>query len=259
MNVLTAYALSALLLVCRQPPYDDVGGKPHYLMHDETVRRHLIWNSDESGWWISPVCTYKEGGHALALSCDADLSGQWMYLPDDLAEHGLKITMKGGEATGSAGEDDSEAASMQILEDEKTLSWNESNHECMLFSNATYSVYFLSTKPKAMRASMHPLLLQHLTLNRITVGDQLATKLDTLVENVHSSSTSSLGCQNKRFYHILGALTDRNMPEQQADLLLKGEYALTWDTVLKMLAVFVRIRCGIPVILMGECGCGKVI
>ena len=29
------------------------------------------------------------------------------------------------------------------------------------------------------------------------------------------------------------------------------------DAVLKMLAIFVRMRCGLPVILMGECGCGK--
>jgi MoxR-like ATPase len=24
-----------------------------------------------------------------------------------------------------------------------------------------------------------------------------------------------------------------------------------------MLAIYVRVRCGIPVVLMGECGCGK--
>ena len=27
--------------------------------------------------------------------------------------------------------------------------------------------------------------------------------------------------------------------------------------MLKMLAIYVRVRCGIPVVLMGECGCGK--
>ena len=27
--------------------------------------------------------------------------------------------------------------------------------------------------------------------------------------------------------------------------------------VLKMVAIFVRVRYGIPVVLMGECGCGK--
>ena len=32
---------------------------------------------------------------------------------------------------------------------------------------------------------------------------------------------------------------------------------MTGDSLLKMLAIVYRIRCGIPVILMGECGCGK--
>ena len=37
----------------------------------------------------------------------------------------------------------------------------------------------------------------------------------------------------------------------------KGHYVLTGDNLLKMLAIFIRLRVGIPVILMGECGCGK--
>jgi len=36
-----------------------------------------------------------------------------------------------------------------------------------------------------------------------------------------------------------------------------GGYCLTGDGLLKMLAIHVRVRCGIPVVLMGECGCGK--
>ncbi|KAL4658167.1 E3 ubiquitin-protein ligase rnf213-alpha-like [Arapaima gigas] len=34
-------------------------------------------------------------------------------------------------------------------------------------------------------------------------------------------------------------------------------YELTTDNILKMLAIHMRFRCGIPVILMGETGCGK--
>ena len=32
---------------------------------------------------------------------------------------------------------------------------------------------------------------------------------------------------------------------------------MTNDNLLKMVAIFVRVRCGVPVVLMGECGCGK--
>eukprot|EP01083_Nonionella_stella_P310494 1103256_1 len=35
------------------------------------------------------------------------------------------------------------------------------------------------------------------------------------------------------------------------------DYALTYDNMLKMIAIFFRVKSGIPVILMGETGCGK--
>ena len=34
-------------------------------------------------------------------------------------------------------------------------------------------------------------------------------------------------------------------------------YLLTTDNVKKMMAIYMRFRCGIPVIIMGETGCGK--
>jgi ABC-type lipoprotein export system ATPase subunit len=34
-------------------------------------------------------------------------------------------------------------------------------------------------------------------------------------------------------------------------------YELTTDNVKKMLAIFMRFRCNIPVVVMGETGCGK--
>ena len=46
-------------------------------------------------------------------------------------------------------------------------------------------------------------------------------------------------------------------PPYAASRLLKGRYVVTGDTLLKMVAIFVRLRCGVPVIVMGECGCGK--
>ena len=34
-------------------------------------------------------------------------------------------------------------------------------------------------------------------------------------------------------------------------------YVLTTDNVKKIMAIYMRFRCGIPVIIMGETGCGK--
>ena len=36
-----------------------------------------------------------------------------------------------------------------------------------------------------------------------------------------------------------------------------SDYALTFDNMIKMIAIFFRVKANIPVILMGETGCGK--
>ena len=56
---------------------------------------------------------------------------------------------------------------------------------------------------------------------------------------------------------VLSKITEVHHPPYAAARLLKGRYVVTGDTLLKMVAIFVRLRCGVPVILMGECGCGK--
>jgi ABC-type glutathione transport system ATPase component len=118
------------------------------------------------------------------------------------------------------------------------LRWNDSNHECLLFSNESHVVSFLSLDPKRMREKMHPGLLRHLEQNNINVG-------------------SDLNQEGMQYEQIISSLTDVHRGIGQAKTLLGGRYCLTGDSVLKMLAIYVRVRCGIPVILMGECGCGK--
>ena len=124
-----------------------------------------------------------------------------------------------------------------MLGTESLKKWGDSNHEAMLFSNQTHTVTFLSQNPKKMKEAMHPNLISHLEANLISVGEAL----DAL---------------NGRFAEILSALTNISRTKAEASQLLP-DYQLTGDALLKMLAIYVRVRCGIPVILMGECGCGK--
>ena len=49
----------------------------------------------------------------------------------------------------------------------------------------------------------------------------------------------------------------RTTPREKDDSFQKMEYALTPDNILKMVLIIQRIRAGIPVIVMGETGCGK--
>ena len=49
----------------------------------------------------------------------------------------------------------------------------------------------------------------------------------------------------------------RTTPRENNDSLQSLDYALTPDNILKMVLIIQRIRAGIPVIVMGETGCGK--
>ena len=132
------------------------------------------------------------------------------------------------------------AAASEMLTD--LARWNDSNHECLLFNNHSHKFSFLSLDPGSMRKAMHPGLLSHLEKNEIQVGENL----DLVGPKV----------THHRFA-VMGALTGVHHSFESASKLLGGQFNLTGDAMLKMLALLVRVRCGIPVVLMGECGCGK--
>eukprot|EP00339_Tiarina_fusa_P012556 CAMPEP_0117006680 /NCGR_PEP_ID=MMETSP0472-20121206/6824_1 /TAXON_ID=693140 ORGANISM="Tiarina fusus, Strain LIS" /NCGR_SAMPLE_ID=MMETSP0472 /ASSEMBLY_ACC=CAM_ASM_000603 /LENGTH=1949 /DNA_ID=CAMNT_0004708219 /DNA_START=485 /DNA_END=6331 /DNA_ORIENTATION=+ len=233
-----------------QPPYDNIAGHPHYIMNCNTYRRHLFWSEIEQLWQICPVCNNEEG--AFALSCTNNIEGQWKCIPDDISEAKAKFEFislaQWRVITGQKVEkkqDRKERISNDYVEIEtmeeiwdNTVKWNDSNHECLLFSNEVHVVRFLSLDPKKMRDRMHPGLLNHLQQNRINVGEDL----DSL---------------NGEFHKILSSVTEVKRSANAGKALLDGKYCLTGDSLLKMLAIFARLRCGVPVVLMGECGCGK--
>jgi hypothetical protein len=93
-------------------------------------------------------------------------------------------------------------------------------------------VSFLSMNAKQMISKMHPSLLRHLQQNNIVVGEEL----------------TSLGARHQT---ILQSVTGVVRSKQETKELMGGKYCLTGDNMLKMLAIYYRVRCGIPVVLMG--------
>ena len=234
----------------RLPQYDDIAGRAHYVLIKGETRRHVFWSDRENTWQICPVCNNDEGAYGLSVS--SDIEGTWRFMPPDKVEKNVSMKMvtlheKRSNSYRSVGyrggmyvaeenyeEDDDDLEKLM----DNLLMWNESNHECLLFSNEHHVVSFLSMQPAKMRAKMHPRLLEHLKENKINVGEDLNTV-------------------NAKFHEILGSLTGVYLSLDQASKIMGGNYCLTGDSLLKMLAIFVRSRCGVPVVLMGECGCGK--
>ena len=251
-----------------QPEYDNVNGKAHYIMRREEngkeIRRHIIYNPDgQGGWQISPTCTADSG--AYCMSSTPNVTGMWRSMPpyftedkatftlvteEQYPEFAKKMPLKYAQAQVRDTFDDlSETIFDQPLENDlsqetleelfdNTLKWTDSNHQILLFSNENHVVSFLSLDPEVMKKNMHPGLLEHLKTNKIEVG-----------ENLNRLST--------RFHEVLSALTEVKKTRQEAQAIMDGKYCLTGDSLLKMLAIFARLRCGVPVVLMGECGCGK--
>ena len=239
-------------LYLRQPPYDNINDHPHYIKLEGT-RRHLFHTGYR--WVICPVCTLEEG-----FLANAGGFNRWDIKPPDAHEPNVKITLvrykdehddvvvqEDGnnylldeEAEDLAHRQEEEFQEFLRLEKlfERTKKWSESNHECLLFSNTNHVVSFMSMDPKKMEESMHPNLLAFLKQNRFEVGE-------------------SLDQISKKHEQILGALTEVHREGEDAKNVGGGDYCLTGDNLLKMLAIFIRLRVGIPVILMGECGCGK--
>jgi hypothetical protein len=225
----------------RLPPYDNIDGKGHYLK--KKPRRHLFFNTVNGAWQISPLCNNNEG--AFIMSLTADLIGQWMTTPKDQVEPRAQlefIIRRPEEPEPEAEPEADEAATalenLDLSGYTELLRWNDSNHECLLFSNTTSAVNFLSLDPLKMARTMHPLLMEYLTQNGVWVAEDV----DSL---------------NARHHEIISGLTGVTRSKRDADGLLGGRYVITGDTLIKMMAIFVRVRCGIPVVLMGECGCGK--
>ncbi|CAE7456062.1 RNF213, partial [Symbiodinium sp. CCMP2456] len=214
----------------RQPKDENVNGKAHFVL--ERPRRHLFWDTGMDTWCIAHVCHSDEG--VYAKSSRAALLGPYVTMGRDEQVPNARVSfVTAGEEAGAAARREPEQE-----EDFPLLRWEDSSHDCMLFSNRKHQVCFLSSQPTKLRISMHPGLLFLLERNHVSVGESL----DALTAD-HTK--------------ILGCLTGVDRSREEAAELLDGKYCLTGDAVLKMLAIFVRLRCGLPVILMGECGCGK--
>jgi len=116
--------------------------------------------------------------------------------------------------------------------------WNETNHEVLLVNSKEKVMSFLARDIKLLRRHIHPQLLQFLEQKGETVG-----------EDIHKSTAN--------FHVILSALTGVHREAHEASQLLPGGFCLTADGLLKLLAIYVRVQSGIPVVLQGECGSGK--
>lgn len=174
----------------RLPPSEDIEEMPHYLKVGQAVR-HLF--SFKKRWVIAKTCNAevmgaqaytpenkpitfnrykyypkneveKDMSVKLVLAHEAptvlaQLASVSEIVPDIIENHGLENVVAA----------DLESSGLGV----ELVCWRESNHDCVFFNNFTGQVSFLSLNPDVLRASMHPVLLNHLVSNKIDVGEDL--------------------------------------------------------------------------------------
>ena len=92
-----------------------------------------------------------------------------------------------------------------------------------------------------------------LTRNVMSPDLQQQIRRQTCGENILDENFDRLSTAEKqvKLCRVLG------VDNQQSRITFDPTYELTQDNALKLLAIYMRFRCDIPVVIMGETGCGK--
>uniref|UniRef100_A0A3B5AGX5 RING-type E3 ubiquitin transferase n=1 Tax=Stegastes partitus TaxID=144197 RepID=A0A3B5AGX5_9TELE len=135
--------------------------------------------------------------------------------------------------------------------------WENESHPYIFFNADHFSMSFLGfnvqkcPRQKILNAvdpHSKQVLIQHVMSQELFDG--LQRQRISLTEDFDQLSRPD---KIKRISCVVGAkrgIMDRNFDPDST-------YELTADNVMKMLAIHMRFRCGIPVVIMGETGCGK--
>ncbi|XP_077973940.1 E3 ubiquitin-protein ligase rnf213-alpha-like isoform X3 [Styela clava] len=129
--------------------------------------------------------------------------------------------------------------------------WEEYEHPYVFFNDDGVSMSFIN-----VNIDKYGNLLdknQQLVQEGITTPDLVAGLGAQGIELGHNFHKLSRTEMIKKLCLIMGV----NNPDSKTVFDPDPSYELTTDNVLKMIAIYMRFRCKIPVIIMGETGCGK--
>uniref|UniRef100_A0A3Q2DU59 RING-type E3 ubiquitin transferase n=1 Tax=Cyprinodon variegatus TaxID=28743 RepID=A0A3Q2DU59_CYPVA len=135
--------------------------------------------------------------------------------------------------------------------------WENESHPYIFFNADHFSMSFLGFNVqffpgqntlKAVDPHSGTVLIENIMTQALFEG--LQRQRISLTEDFDKLSRSD---KIKRISCVVGA--KRGIMDKSFDP--DPTYELTVDNVMKMLAIHMRFRCGIPVVIMGETGCGK--
>ncbi|OWF52739.1 uncharacterized protein LOC110447384 [Mizuhopecten yessoensis] len=115
------------------------------------------------------------------------------------------------------------------------IQWEESNHLVVIFHHDMQTVSALFRKITQVPA---------------TVKNLFQSQMKKSFDNLEKASVEEL-------QRIIVRFTSKSLPQKDMLSSLALSYALTPDNLLKMILVVMRLQSNVPVVIMGETGCGK--
>lgn len=133
--------------------------------------------------------------------------------------------------------------------------WENESHPYIFFNADRFSMSFLGFNVKMCRNTLNAVDPQSL---RVLIQDVMSERLFQDLQRQKISLSENFDQlprkdKIKRISLVVGAMKGMSDGNFDPD----PTYELTADNVMKMLAIHMRFRCGIPVVIMGETGCGK--
>eukprot|EP00339_Tiarina_fusa_P018090 CAMPEP_0117012074 /NCGR_PEP_ID=MMETSP0472-20121206/10244_1 /TAXON_ID=693140 ORGANISM="Tiarina fusus, Strain LIS" /NCGR_SAMPLE_ID=MMETSP0472 /ASSEMBLY_ACC=CAM_ASM_000603 /LENGTH=376 /DNA_ID=CAMNT_0004715059 /DNA_START=230 /DNA_END=1357 /DNA_ORIENTATION=+ len=128
----------------------------------------------------------------------------------------------------------------EVFEQMKT--WDESDHPYVFFNESN-----------SLRSSVTPAGLGILSLNPRLTAQVMNNELrETLKLNGFDLDTDWTAINKDEGVQLLAAVLGVQEPQD-----IDPTYVLTIDNIMKILSIHLRVRFGIPVLIMGATGCGK--
>ncbi|XP_053401074.1 uncharacterized protein LOC123550673 [Mercenaria mercenaria] len=118
------------------------------------------------------------------------------------------------------------------------IRWEESNHLMFVFHNQ--NIHTISA------------LYRNLSKVPYEIKNLFESQIKKKMEDFNSMDQEKL----QRMLQKVARINPFPLPKEQL-LELSKDYALTADNLLKMVLIMLRIKANIPVVIMGETGCGK--
>lgn len=132
--------------------------------------------------------------------------------------------------------------------------WENESHPYIFFNADRFTMTFLGFHVK-QSSTGHSVNVVDPQTDKVLMGDVMSLDLFTGLQNQRISFSEDFDklprkTKIKKISFVVGAdIREQFDPDPT--------YELTSDNVMKMLAIHMRFRCEIPVIIMGETGCGK--